>query len=535
MAFIKISTCLAFIIALTCSCNSNKKTSTSGANEVLINSNRSFQTMEGFGASDCWTLQFVGKNWPEEKKEAIADLLFSKENDAKGNPKGIGLSQWRFNIGGGTAEQGENSGIPSNWRRAECFLNADGTYNWNKQIGQQWFLKAAQQRGVESLLAFNNTAPVYFTKNGKGWSPGGHQYNLKADKYHDYAQFLVEVCQHFENEGLAFDYISPFNEPQWDWKAPATQEGSPAWNEEIAKLVKELSPVLAQKVPHALIAIPEAAQLQFLYENRGYKNRDNQIKDLFNTASDMSVIDLPNVKKTSMGHSYFTTNIMDTLITVREKLRDYLDNNTKDVNYWQSEFCILEAHEDIGGGHKRDLGMATALYVARVIHADLAIGNASLWSWWTAVSPNDYKDGLVYIDLGPEVKRTETYDEQLQQDGYVYDSKLMWALGNYSRFITPGMVRIDTHLENSPSLKDQMTQLMISGYKTEANNKYVFVAVNYQDKETDLSFNEFMKENDDMTASCYITSDDKNLEKTEIHESDIHIPARSVVTIVFER
>jgi O-glycosyl hydrolase len=55
-----------------------------------------YQIIDGFGASDAWRCQFIGKNWPMEKRERIADLLFSQEVDKKGNPKGIGLSLWRF-------------------------------------------------------------------------------------------------------------------------------------------------------------------------------------------------------------------------------------------------------------------------------------------------------------------------------------------------------------------------------------------------------------------------------------------------------
>ncbi len=33
--------------------------------------------------------------------------------------------------------------------------------------------------------------------------------------------------------------------------------------------------------------------------------------------------------------------------------------------------------------------------MARVIHYDLTVGGASSWQWWLAVSPYDYKDGLV--------------------------------------------------------------------------------------------------------------------------------------------
>lgn len=35
------------------------------------------QEIDNFGASDAWTFRHVGKNWPLEKRNAIADLLFS--------------------------------------------------------------------------------------------------------------------------------------------------------------------------------------------------------------------------------------------------------------------------------------------------------------------------------------------------------------------------------------------------------------------------------------------------------------------------
>lgn len=79
------------------------------------------QTIHSFGASDCWRVQYIGKNWPIEKRNQIADLLFSSELDSWGNPKGIGLSMWRFNIGSGSHEAGDNGGVASLWRRAECF------------------------------------------------------------------------------------------------------------------------------------------------------------------------------------------------------------------------------------------------------------------------------------------------------------------------------------------------------------------------------------------------------------------------------
>src|SRR5262249_13559904 len=91
---------------------------------IRVDPQVAYQTMDGFGASDAWQCAIIGRNWPEEKRERIADLLLSREVDAQGNPRGIGLSIWRFNVGAGTAEQGDASGIRNAWRRAERFQRA---------------------------------------------------------------------------------------------------------------------------------------------------------------------------------------------------------------------------------------------------------------------------------------------------------------------------------------------------------------------------------------------------------------------------
>ena len=62
-----------------------------------LETDRPCQTMTYFGASDAWSMQFIGL-WPEEKQNQIADWLFSTENDANGQPKGIGLSLDRKSV-----------------------------------------------------------------------------------------------------------------------------------------------------------------------------------------------------------------------------------------------------------------------------------------------------------------------------------------------------------------------------------------------------------------------------------------------------
>ena len=50
---------------------------------------------------------------------------------------------------------------------------------------------------------------------------------------------MVEFLKHFKSKGIAFDYLSPINQPQWDWEKKS-QEGTPATNANILKISKYL-------------------------------------------------------------------------------------------------------------------------------------------------------------------------------------------------------------------------------------------------------------------------------------------------------
>ncbi|MDR3060913.1 MAG: hypothetical protein LBU57_02215, partial [Dysgonamonadaceae bacterium] len=201
------------------------------AQTYTIDASKRYQTIQNFGASDCWTTQFLGL-FPDNKRMQMADWLFSTETDSKGKPKGIGLSLWRFNIGAGSSELGKNSYIPNVTRRAECFQLPNGTYDWTKQSGQRWFLQAAKKHGVQQFLAFCLSAPGQMTLNGLSnnrFRTKNGSFNIKPDKYEDYADFLATVIDNVgREEGINFQYLSPFNEPEWDWDGNTTQEGTPA-------------------------------------------------------------------------------------------------------------------------------------------------------------------------------------------------------------------------------------------------------------------------------------------------------------------
>ena len=132
-----------------------------GKNGVFTITNQTCQTIDGFGASDAWSMWQLGL-WADSVQQQVADWLFSTENDQNGQPKGIGLSIWRFNAGAGSATQGDSAQINRDTR----------TEYYARQTGQRRFLQLAKQRGVPTFLAFFNTPPVQLTQNGLGTNTG---------------------------------------------------------------------------------------------------------------------------------------------------------------------------------------------------------------------------------------------------------------------------------------------------------------------------------------------------------------------------
>ncbi|SEA07380.1 O-Glycosyl hydrolase [Arachidicoccus rhizosphaerae] len=487
--------------------------------DIQIDPKQEYQVMDNFGASDAWSGQYVGL-WADSIKNKIADLLFSLKMDGQGSPMGVGLSAWRFNIGAGSADQGEGSGIKDPWRRAASFLLQDGQYDFSKAKGQMWFLKAATMRGVKDFIGFCNSAPYPVTINGLTYSNRGRT-NLAPNNYGQFADYLVKIIKGVQQKtGILFNYISPVNEPQWDW-SDGGQEGSPYRNKEIASIARVLNEQLIKNKLSTKISIAEAGEIDYLYEGANKPERGTQIQQFLMQDTDQSLLGLSNLSHKISAHSYFTTSPFTKAILMREKLSQMLDSarmrsGVADIGYWMSEYCILGDNAGEIDGNHRDLGMTSGLYLAKVIHMDLCYANASAWHWWLAISPYDYKDGLIYVD-----KSVST--------GKFYDSKMLWAFGNYSRFIRPGYIRIKDSVLNNGS-KD--TGLLISSFKDAKKNKLVVVLVNPNQKEQVIRFGDSnMAYN---IKDLYITSAKYNLHhiSVDVHKKIyITLPAESVVTM----
>jgi O-glycosyl hydrolase len=469
---------------------------------VTVNTGELRQKIHGFGASDAWSTQFVG-GWPLEKRDAIADLLFETGLDESRDPRGIGLSAWRFNIGAGSTRQ---NNIRDIWRRADTFYNEDFSgYDWTRSPGQRWFLQAAKARGVEHMTAFVNSPPINMTKNGNAFAgTTSGTTNLRDDKVDDFARYLADILAHFRSaEGIDFSVISPVNEPQWDWQRDSGQEGNRYNTSDIKRVVDALA---AQDLGKTRIETPESGENKYLYE----EELDDYIDAFFDSASPDYIGE--HLGNSVAGHSYWSDTPQSGLVISRQILRGKL--NRYGLEFAMSEYSILGNY-----GPGRDLGINPALYIARTAHYDLTVAEASSWQWWLGVSPYDYKDGLVYIDYR-------------RLDGNFYESKMLWGLGNFSRFIRPGMMRVGTSRSDGSTPSQDVRGLMISSYVDTPHNIAVTVFVNWAQLSKAVVLDFQGMEIDSVIPYVTSATDDLAPYKLLKPSDRIEIPAKSIVTLV---
>jgi len=491
-------------IALECGMNSA---------EVSVDISQRFQEIDCFGASDCWSMQKIGA-WSEESRNKVADLLFSVT-------EGIGLSCWRFNLGAGLAPER----IHHPWRSAETFEVSQGEYDWTRQVEERWFLAAAKSHGVPQFVAFACSPPSRITRSGfPNCDDGPGSTNLKDGHEKQFAQYLADILEHFrdnpdEKERLEFDWVSPVNEPEWEWNK-SNQEGCRASNEDIKALILALDEELRKRRLKTKILVPESGALQDMLRQqvnmtKKYGKVYGDYLEAFCGDPQMNA----KLGNTICAHSYWNdileSRLTNTRAEFQKKLAEY-----PGWKYWQTEYCVMQGpHKE--GGHGRDLGMETALNVARVIHYDLTLANASSWSWWLAVSESDYKDGLIYTDY------RNPGDEET-----IYPSKLLWSMGNFSRFIRPGFRRVA--VEGA----EDINGLLGSAYVDEMGEGLVTVLINMSETAIPvrLTFKGISEGSRVGELIPYITSEkegDDLAESPAVNSKEpLSIPARSVVTVL---
>jgi O-glycosyl hydrolase len=369
------------------------------------------QDMEGFGASGAWWPIDMVDLHPAARAE-LSRMLFAP------GPVGIGLSAYRYNIGGGGV------GVPDPGRAPETFLVAPGRYDWSRDVAGRTFLRDAAAYGVPVLVGFANSAPTVWTTNGQ--NQGG---DLAPGAEAAFAGYLADVAVHLrEAEGVTLTHLSPMNEPDYTFGG-STQEGMQVPVAQRAPLVTALSGELARRAPEVRVSADESSKVH---------------DQLLPEAPQWLDALAPDARPASLAHHLYDFPDATTLQAARalgERFGSPL---------WATEVCCMSSQTGTWG-QGYDPSIANAVVMAELIWRGLTHANDAAFHWWVAASkaigadpsqdpgaaqrpnPDGWNDGLVYFDPNHATNGNQT----------LYPTKRLYALGNFSRYVRPGARRHD--------------------------------------------------------------------------------------------
>ena len=121
--------------------------------------------------------------------------------------------------------------------------------------------------------------------------------------------------------------------------------------------------------------------------------------------------------------------------------------------------------------------------------------------------------------------------EATKTDGTIYRSKMLWAVGNFSRFVRPGMKRVSAVSDGYTNAEDAAKNIMISTYKDEVNKQVVIVLINMTTttQNINLAGVNFVS----ASVKSYTTSASKNLSVGSVADlSKIPVEGKSIITLV---
>ena len=451
---------------------------------LTVDTSKKHQTVESFGASGAWWAQIIGTN--ESTRERIATLLFDPED-------GIGLNCYRYNIGGGSRDAGSHSqSIGDVWRRTYSFEKSPGVYDWDRDKGAVWMMRRAAELGADEIVMFVNSPLERLTVNGRTYADTERS-NLSPDNYDEFAKYVLDVAEHFKEEGLPIKFISPINEPQYFWNYPPEnvwgQEGCHYDNREIVNILTKFIEEVEKR--------PGLEGVEISGPEGGSWNPDtlefNRMiaADKF-LSEHMSAID---------NHSYWTET------NTKKAFRAQMDKIAPNLKYRQSEWCEMT--------NGRDTTMDSALVLARTVQEDMTILDCVSWQYWIAVSCYDYRDGLIYTDAS---------------GNNVTVPRRLWALGNYSRYIDRGYVRVDCGFETGV--------IVASAYEGKNENgedEIVIVLVNSNKEDINIGVDGLGDGYN--RISTVVTNKSYSLRETYCTEyagtdTPVVIPAESVTTVI---
>lgn len=457
---------------------------------VEIDETVEYQTVSGFGASAAWWAQNAGDS---QYADEVAKALYSKD--------GLGLSVYRYNVGGGEADN-PNARISGSRATESFYVYNEETdeyeYDFTRDAAAQAMLDKCLKYGcIDTVVLFANSPHYSMTASGSACgSYSDNTSNLPAENYEAYADYFITITKYFVEKGVPVKFISPVNEPQWSWGgAWVGQEGCHYEKEEVVALYKVFARKLKASGLDVKLMGPESGEIgestEWYFENL---YGDPEIRDVLGSLA---------------YHSYWSDNNS----WGKENFGTTVSENYSDISVDMTEWCELPCEHDI-------TDFDGALLMAKVITQDLALSNANSWSAWVGV--NNYAigdDGKMYSDglLVADDDFTELYTAERYS-----------ALAHFSKYVTPGSVRIYSNHSRLIAPDTAMADYQTVAFKT-PEGKTVLIILN-NGENVNIATNMLFGTMEVITSTADAQLQNVYSGKTKIF---VECPADSITTIIY--
>jgi glucuronoarabinoxylan endo-1,4-beta-xylanase len=338
---------------------------------------------------------------------AQADQIFS-------TTIGAGLSLLRTQIPNGGNHPGDCTSVGTNCSRTVTNLQmaiARGARVW----AASWSPPASMK---------SNASVICNTGSGPG--------SLNPGSYGAFATWQSNYIASLSSVGISLYAISVQNEPDY---CPTSYEGASWTAANFDTYVKDnLGPTLAAAGQNStLIMMPETSDCA---------NLASRANTAFTDSAALAFLDI------AACHDYdYDASTGGKQIDVSPNAYATASSNGK--KYWETEVFGQVA----GNSGDYDPSITDALAWAQQIHNWMTVANANAWHWWTILGGGGDNEPLY-----PSSNSTTP-------------AKRLWAIGNFSRFVRPGFVRID-------ATATPQSGILVSAYKQTSSGNFAIVVIN---------------------------------------------------------
>jgi len=423
---------------------------------ISVNANNTHQVIDGFGAAQTWTVgsqlysygQASSGSAANAEASLILDMAFSRT-------KGIGLTILRNQVRPGL-ETSLNNYNPASDPEGVWMMQQAATRGPIKNIASVWsppaWMKTNGATQQTCSGGSNNGAVcVYNTDCPGGTCFPGSLIDSDKQAYADYLNYYATTFA--STNGVNIYAVSIQNEPDtygdgigWDtcvWSSAQFADF----------LANYLAPTFSSHGASTKVITPEPS-------NWGYVEQTNT-----SMAPWLGVPFMASI----YGNSYALTRV--DIVGSHEYIGDYTVPFSTALSYgkhiWQTEAADLW-DDDPNASPTYCMLIGCAQSYVSTINKGLTLSSLSAWLWWELTANNGTPGSSSLIGPGGS-------------PGYVPTAaKVFWAIGNFSRFVRPGYVRVDA--------TTAAPYVDVSAYKDPISGQFVLVVNNRNPGSITLSF-----------------------------------------------